>query len=171
MLKIINYKKDTLDKIEKVYKGYDDNKEIKELISKEHKSIILPMLISIALIVSYCISLEIKNIFSIILSVILAVSSFIFWHSYLKKENKKKYVINRVFDKIENTEILSIDELGLLQELIPEGEMVSLLWGNDREVYMKRVRVLLEPHTIPFKTYKAEQNYRYIQMVRESKKI
>ncbi len=169
MLRMVNFEKDSIEKIERVYNGYEKNRDIKKLISQEHVSIkwslfsTLFAILSIVYIV-YKYSVEGFSVPLILLSIFLVLLSSCFWNGYFKIENRKGLVICRVVNIIIEQTKLSTEDKGCLQELISEKEMIDLLWGKE-DISVRAALTALEEHIYPFKDYKAAQDLAYIRMM------
>lgn len=169
MLKMINFEKDTLQVVERVYNGYLKDNEIKKLISQEHISIkwsLFSTLIAILSIVYmvYKYPVEGFSVPLILSSIFLILLASCFWNGYSKFQNRKRFVICRVVNTIIDKTKLSTEEKGCLQELISEEEMIDLLWGKE-DISLRDALLALDSHIYPFKDYKAKQDLAYIKMM------
>ena len=169
MLRMVNFEKDSIEKIERVYNGYEKNRDIKKLISQEHVSIKWSLFSTLAALVSifytiYKYPVSGFNVGLIIFSIFLVLLSSCFWNGYFKLENRKDFVVHRVSNLLKEQTKLSTEDKGSLQELIPEKNMIDLLWGKE-SISVGEALTALEEHIYPFKDYKAAQDLAYIRMM------
>lgn len=169
MLKMVDFEKDALEVVERVYNGYVKDREIKKLISQEHVSIkwsLFSTLFAILSIVSmvYKYPVEGFSVPLILLSIFLVLLASCFWNGYFKIENRKGLVICRVVNIIIDQTKLSTEDKGCLQELISEKKMIDLLWGKE-DISVRSALTELGEHIYPFRDYKASQDLAYIKMM------
>lgn len=169
MLKMVDFEKDALEVVERVYNGYVKDREIKKLISQEHISIkwsLFSTLFAILSIVSmvYKYPVEGFSVPLILLSIFLVLLASCFWNGYFKIENRKGLVICRVVNIIIDQTKLSTEDKGCLQELISEKKMIDLLWGKE-DISVRSALTELGEHIYPFRDYKASQDLAYIKMM------
>lgn len=169
MLKMVDFEKDAIEVVERVYNGYVKDREIKKLISQEHISIKWSLFSTLFAILSivymvYKYPVEGFSVPLILLSIFLVLLSSCFWNGYFKIENRKVLVICRVVNIIIEQTKLSTEDKGCLQELISEKEMIDLLWGKE-DISVRSALTALEEHIYPFKDYKAAQDLAYIKMM------
>ena len=169
MLRMVNFEKDSIEEIERVYNGYEKNRDIKKLISQEHVSIKWSLFSTLAALLSifytiYKYPVSGFNMGLVIFSIFLVLLSSCFWNGYFKIENRKGFVVYRVSNLLKEQTKLSTEDKGSLQELIPEKKMIDLLWGKE-SISVDEALTALEEHIYPFKDYKAAQDLAYIRMM------
>lgn len=169
MLKMVDFEKDTLEVVERVYNGYVKDREIKKLISQEHISIKWSLFSTLFAILSivymvYKYPVEGFSVPLILLSIFLVLLASCFWNGYFKIENRKGLVICRVVNIIIDQTKLSTEDKGCLQELISEKKMIDLLWGKE-DISVRAALTELGEHIYPFRDYKASQDLAYIKMM------
>ncbi|EPP7233935.1 hypothetical protein ACTOJ1_000851 [Shigella flexneri] len=169
MLKMVDFEKDTLEVVERVYNGYVKDREIKKLISQEHVSIKWSLFSTLFAILSivymvYKYPVEGFSVPLILLSIFLVLLASCFWNGYSKIQNRKGLVICRVVNNIIDQTKLSTEDKGCLQELISEKKMIDLLWGKE-DISVRDALTELGEHIYPFRDYKAYQDLAYIKMM------
>lgn len=169
MLKMVDFEKDALEVVERVYNGHVKDSEIKKLISQEHISIKWSLFSTLFAILSivymvYKYPVEGFSVPLILLSIFLVLLASCFWNGYSKIQNRKGLVICRVVNILIEQTKLSTEDKGSLQELISEKKMIDLLWGKE-DISVRAALTALEEHIYPFKDYKAAQDLAYIKMM------
>lgn len=163
--KVVGYEINTLTVMESIYESNsiaDDNR-IKEII-KSQKINIGWMLSTIILGFLFVFSAFIfKNYFILIGSLIFFVLAYFAGKFYFGEDNNRNHVLLRALRIYQDEDYLSMPELGSLQKLISEDDMLELIRLHDTKIPMSKVYDLLYPHFMGFKDYKARKTNEYIK--------
>lgn len=161
--KVVNYEMNKLNEIEKVYDKKVSDREISSLINIEKRHPIWPLLSSILAVSMFTAMFLLQNMYWLIPTIVFASLSSFGFVRYFDENNSKMNVILRVYQNIEKEDYLSMNEMKTLQKLITKEEMLDLIRMYDDKISFKNAISALRHHFIPFKDYKAMQQYLHIE--------
>lgn len=157
--KYVNYEINTLQKLENVYRGIDDNSKLRKYIKNNRCTLWVPTISTLFLLMP--VILFIKSFFwsGLITSFFIAIISIILWGVYFDNDNKRGSVLVNAYNDLKENEIIESHELISLKALISESEMVDLLRCYNREIPVSKIVDLFDHYRYDFRNWEATQIY------------